>query len=95
MSIGSLPRIGLLAACVALSLGAGPAADKTTIRPFIALMHPGQVSAPQTVPGDGMTAFFQFDVKAHTLQFTLSGGDSTLSYAIRGPTSMRWKICAR
>lgn len=82
-----LPRTGLLVACVVMVLGAVPAANKTTIRPFIALLHPGQVSGPQFDPGESLTAVLQLDEKARTLQFTLSGGSSELVYSIRGPAA--------
>jgi len=87
MSIGNLAKIGLLAACVVLVIGATPASNKTTIRPFIALLHPGAVSGPQTDPGKSLTAFLQLDEKARTLVFTLSDGDSELMFSLRGPAA--------
>jgi hypothetical protein len=80
-------KIGLLAACVTLAVGATPASDKTTIRPFIALMHPGQVAGPQSNPGNSLTAFFQLDEKARTVTFTLSDGEPQLVWSLRGPAA--------
>jgi hypothetical protein len=87
MTFGNLSKIGLLAACVAVAIGATPASNKTTIRPFIALMHPGQVTGPQSDPGESLTAFFQLDEKARTATFTLSDGAPDLFFSIRGPAA--------
>ncbi len=59
--------------------------DRASVRPFIALAHPGQVIQPHQATDTNLTAFFLYDGRTKTLRFTVSEGDVNLHWAVRGP----------
>jgi hypothetical protein len=72
---------------VAVLLAAAAPSDGSSRKPFIALVHSAQATAPHTLTADNLTAFFLLDKRAHTLSFTVSEGDEQLFFRIAGPAA--------